>query len=205
MNFYIAGMYPNTTYNMFWQTVNQNGGGVINTGATLTFTTGAIPGSVALPTAISINPSLPPDEVNPILWHGYVPRFGTHYSIAATDLYGNFLWYLPYPVSFAPHNEEGGSVLILQTAQQDPTKPAPYAQIVREVDLAGNTVVETNAEIVSEQLVALGKRPINGFHHEAQAVTQRKPAADGRERGAGHQRKSMRLCRRQRKHLRCDR
>ena len=169
MNFYIAGMYPNTTYNVFWQTLNSSGV-VLSHGSTLTFTTGAIPASVALPTAISINPSTPPDEVNPILWHGYVPRFGTHYSIAASDLYGNFLWYLPYPVSFAPHNEQGGNMLILQTAQQDPTMPAPYAQIAREVDLAGNTVVETNAEIVSEQLVALGTRPINGFHHEARRL-----------------------------------
>jgi len=169
MNFYVAGMYPNTTYNMFWQTLNARGV-VIRQGSTITFTTGAIPGSVALPTAISINPTSPPDQVNPILWHAYVPRTGTHYSIAATDLFGNYLWYLPYPVSFAPHNEPGGGVLILQTAQQNPTVPAPYTQIVREVDLAGNTVVETNAEIVSEQLVAMGRRPINGFHHEARRL-----------------------------------
>jgi hypothetical protein len=53
-------------------------------------------------------------------------------------------------------------------------EPEPTAQIVREFDLVGMTVRETNAAVVSEQLVAQGKRPITGFHHEA------RPLPDGK-------------------------
>jgi hypothetical protein len=40
-------------------------------------------------------------------------------------------------------------------------------QIVREFDLAGNTLLETNAAPVNEQLALMGKRTISGFHHDA--------------------------------------
>lgn len=47
----------------------------------------------------------------------------------------------------------------------------PYRQILREFDLAGVTVRETNAARVNEQLVAMGKRKINAFHHEARRLS----------------------------------
>src|SRR5262249_10594330 len=37
--------------------------------------------------------------------------------------------------------------------------------------LVGMTVLETNAARVSEQLVAMGKRPITGFHHEVRTIS----------------------------------
>jgi hypothetical protein len=44
-------------------------------------------------------------------------------------------------------------------------------QIVRLFDLAGLTVLETNAARINEQLVEQGKRPISAFHHEARRLS----------------------------------
>ena len=43
-------------------------------------------------------------------------------------------------------------------------------QIVREFDLTGMTVLETNAARVNEQLAAMGMRSISAFHHEARRL-----------------------------------
>jgi hypothetical protein len=40
-------------------------------------------------------------------------------------------------------------------------------QILKEIDLAGNVLRETNADIISEQLMALGTDPIGRFNHDA--------------------------------------
>ncbi len=46
----------------------------------------------------------------------------------------------------------------------------PYQQLLREIDLDGNTVLETNVNRINEQLLALGRRKINAFHHEARRL-----------------------------------
>jgi hypothetical protein len=52
---------------------------------------------------------------------------------------------------------------------QDGTRDSSY-QFFREFDFVGNTLAETNAARVSEQLVALGLHPVNSFHHEARKL-----------------------------------
>jgi hypothetical protein len=49
----------------------------------------------------------------------------------------------------------------------DPTSTPDRGQILREIDLAGNTVSETNASQINEQLTAQGKLGITGFNHDA--------------------------------------
>jgi hypothetical protein len=49
----------------------------------------------------------------------------------------------------------------------DPASTPDKGQILREIDLAGNTVAQTNATRVSEQLFARGKLGITGFDHDA--------------------------------------
>src|SRR5262249_13322885 len=62
--------------------------------------------------------------------------------------------------------ERGGTFFgIVQNPNGDPT-----LQIVREFDVTGMTVRETNAARVNEQLVSLGRRRINAFHHEARGL-----------------------------------
>jgi hypothetical protein len=52
---------------------------------------------------------------------------------------------------------------------EDITKDVSF-QSIRKVDLTGMTVLETNAEAVNTQLVAMGKRKITGFHHEVRDI-----------------------------------
>jgi arylsulfate sulfotransferase len=58
----------------------------------------------------------------------------------------------------------GGNMLLIAN---DPTSTPASGQILREIDLAGNTVIETYASVVTEQLTAQGKLGITGFDHDA--------------------------------------
>lgn len=81
----------------------------------------------------------------------------------ATDLWGNLVWYYPHDITFVTRPDSGGRFFGIVQAEGDPSQ-----QLVREFDLAGITLRETNAARLNEQLAALGRRrPISGFHHEA--------------------------------------
>src|SRR5262249_57988388 len=81
----------------------------------------------------------------------------------ATDLDGNLMWYGPSGISLLTRMGSGGTFLGIY---EDGTKDSSY-QTLREFDLSGMTVAETNAQRVSDQLIAKGLRPITSFHHEA--------------------------------------
>ncbi len=169
MNFYVGGMYQSSTYTMLTETLDSSGG-IVASGTPLQFTTGVIPDSVSLPQSLFVPPSSPnlidPDQQLPIIIQGFLPSFGTSYKLAATDLAGKYVWYNPYTTPLFTRTDAGGKFLILYLTQTDPNVPDPYAQQFREIDLAGNPLIETNAEILSEQLVAQGKHAITGFSHE---------------------------------------
>ena len=48
----------------------------------------------------------------------------------------------------------------------DPTSPVTQWQILREIDLEGNAIRETNVDRVSEQLIDMGHQAITSFHHD---------------------------------------
>jgi hypothetical protein len=84
------------------------------------------------------------------------------YSIA-TDLDGNVIWYVPQVIQYLTRLQAGGYFFALfENADEGDDQ-----QILRKIDLAGNTVLETNAGRINEQLDALGKNHITSFHHEA--------------------------------------
>jgi arylsulfate sulfotransferase len=173
MTFEIGGMYPTTAYNMFSQTTT--GGTVVN-GPTLTFTTGALPAKPPMPTFKTlVGPGANTDTTDWLLLHNMV-KFGNDpsYPDCATDLAGNIIWY--------DNTDNAGSSL---------TRPLPNAlrltlqggkawstgiqrgQYLREFDLAGNIIHETNVGILQQELVAMGAR-------DAQACTAvPKPAPIG--------------------------
>jgi len=84
----------------------------------------------------------------------------------ATDLDGNLLWFYPENVTSLTRPEPGGYFFALI----EPPTSNGTDHIVREFDLAGNTVAETNAGRINQQLAALGKRQIIAFHHEARRL-----------------------------------
>jgi len=165
MNFYIAGMYANTTYKMHWETIKP-AGALLNLGSDLLFTTGSVSANVVIPSTTVPIPAQPPTSVSaPVLLHDYLPQSGKSIVPVATDLSGNTMWYYPTPVSLLTRTEVGGNMFIIYTGNTN-----PYQQLLREIDLAGNTVLETNVARVNEQLKALGRRTISAFHHEARRL-----------------------------------
>jgi len=156
MTFEVAGMYASTAYNMYSQTLT--GGQAVN-GPTLSFTTGALPVTIPFP---SFRVAVPPGEIdsadsvlliNPI-------QFGskTIFPVVASKLSGEIIWYY-----YAPGDHQqlltrplsGGSFLTIEDAPAwNPTTQAK--QVLREIDLAGNIIRETNTGALQEQLVAMG-------------------------------------------------
>lgn len=161
MNFYIAGMYPNTAYQMHWETVDPTGN-LLFKGIDYMFTTQAIPASVFLPAFTFSGVSTDPQQ--PIVLHNAItiPVNGHVYTSAATDLAGNVLWYTALPPT---RTENGGNVWGFVASTDD------YVQGIREVDLAGNAVLETTVGAINEQLIARGARRITAMHHEVRRIT----------------------------------
>ena len=145
-NFYIAGMYPNSEYQMHHETVSPSGM-IVQTGATYTFTTGSIPAGITFPTMTVPVPAGPPSsDTAPILLQGYI--IGA--VPTATDLSGNVLWYYHQIVGDLTRTEPGGRMFVINSP-----KSSLYIATVREIDLAGNVTLSTNAQRINEQLATL--------------------------------------------------
>ena len=145
-NFYVAGMYPSTQYLMHWE--EYAGTTLANTGADLPFTTGALPSTVHPPFQVNVPPTAHDAAYPVVLWQT---------AVLATDLLGKVIWYGP-PI--------GGNIARME--------PGGYfysysqSRLLQLYDLVGNLVLETNDEILNEQLVAKGYPTMNTFNtHEA--------------------------------------
>jgi arylsulfate sulfotransferase len=154
MNFYLAGLRPETTYLVNHIIDFSNGEQM---GPQLSLTT---PPSPFTPPALTLSQPAPSTSAG-LLLHNNL--FGPSF---ATDLAGNLVWYYSTPVTFLTEPEPGGRFLSLTW---NPTG-APVDQIFREFDVAGTTLRETNAARVNEQLTALGVRNITSFHHDARSL-----------------------------------
>ncbi len=158
MNFYVAGMYPNTAYQMHFETITPQGSLVVK-GPDQMFTTGAI--NANLPSFSFAGTSTDPQQ--PVVLHSVVtiPVNGSILAAAATDLAGNVLWYssLP-PIRTEPNGNYWGFV----------NGPDDYTQGIHENDLAGNPVLQTTVGDVNDQLQAMGARKITAFHHEVRRI-----------------------------------
>ena len=142
MNFYLAGMLPNTQYSVKHDLFT---GPMVRTSPTLSFTTGSVPAGFPNPTVR--NPADPPTSLeHPILLsaNGY-----------ATDLRGRIVWYYPVTGIGVRRPIPGGTFLTNR------------GSFLEEVDVVGGLIRQTNVARVSEQLVAMGKQPVTGFHHES--------------------------------------
>ena len=168
MNFYIAGMEASQTFLMSYRV---NTGGTITTSPQVTFTTGAIPASVKFP-AMSV--PVPPatgqsDTGDRIVLTGFA---APPYPVTATDMNANVIWYYPPSPIQLTRPVPGGTILAIADGPGTGTgvwgPSISRQQILREIDLAGNTVRETNADRVMEQLAAMGMTdPLGCFNHDA--------------------------------------
>jgi arylsulfate sulfotransferase len=157
MNFEIAGMYPDTTYNMFTQT--RTGTKTVN-GATVTYTTGVLPGNITFPKfTVNVAAGSNTDTTDFVILHNVV-RTGASavYPNVATDLAGKILWYYtPEPVQSIVLSRplQNGTMLTLENGVAW-SKTSERGQFLRQIDLAGNILRETNTGILQQELQALG-------------------------------------------------
>ena len=156
MTFEIAGMYPSTTYEMFAQTET---GGKVTDGTTVNFTTGPLPTNIVFPSFTTIvPPGTKTDTALKVLLRD-VTSAGGPYLAMATDLSGKIIWYYTLGVSAPGMNVtrallNGGMLSIQYGVAWNPASQSQ--QIVRQTDLAGNVVRETNTGAIQQQLLALG-------------------------------------------------
>jgi hypothetical protein len=160
MNFYLAGMEPNTSYTV-QHFVTQNGQSTV--GPTMSLTPGSVPSSIAGLSAANqtVLQASSAGGNDWILLQGPIglPPF-------ATDLDGNIIWYYPQPLTFLTRPDSSGRFFGINNTGTDAS-----GSVLRVFDLAGNTIQETNAAAVNTQLAALGKRQIGVFHHEARRLS----------------------------------
>ena len=155
MNFYLAGLRPQTVYSV--QHMVDTGSALV-AGPALAMTTRSLPLALAGQTVLQPAPAQSPD--------GILLQATILTNSLATDLSGNIVWYYPGNISFITRPEPGGYFFaIVENPAGDQSQ-----QVVREFDLTGMTVLETNAARINEQLAAMGMRQISGFHHEARRL-----------------------------------
>jgi arylsulfate sulfotransferase len=159
MNFYLAGMRSNTQYSA--QQTIITGSSASIAGAPILFTTPTI--SIELPPAVVTTGTIP--AVDGILLQSLLST-----SSVATDLAGNIVWISPADISMLTRPQPGGTFLGIG---EDGTQDESH-QFVREFDVAGVTVAETNAARINEQLASMGLHSINAFHHEARKLADGK-------------------------------
>src|SRR5262249_14730709 len=168
-NFFVAGMLPDTTYEM--RHVFSDGTG----SAPLFFTTGAPPPTVTFPAYTVPQPPGPgSDLAQDMVFHQFAKSPRNAPNPVATDLQGRVEWYYDTSSSgllFTHVGQSlvrGGTVLLNGT---DPDAPSPNSRnVLREIDLAGNAIRETNLAAVNAQLTALGHDVIHSFTHDVQRL-----------------------------------
>jgi hypothetical protein len=167
VNFWIAGLEAESEYTVRHE-VRGEDDALLDQGPDLRFTTGAIPASI--PAAESLRRDRGRvDESRPVLLESLMMVSGARQigSPTAYNLDGKPIWYYD-PTSLPTLTNmfrplPGGSMLV-----QLPIGPAGRTvSTLREIDLAGNLVTETNVEAVNRQLAALGYPPLTQFHHDA--------------------------------------
>jgi arylsulfate sulfotransferase len=163
MNFQIGGLRGETVYTLRHQLLDADGIPV-EFGAPLLFESG-VPARAAnaVVTDYADPASSPPERI--VLQ----APIGSGTAPFATDRVGRLLWYYDpdadgFDSATLLRPLAGGSFLIFPL-DVDGAQP-----ILREIDLAGNTLRETTAARVSEQLVARGEDPISEFHHDARRL-----------------------------------
>lgn len=177
-NFFVAGMLPNTTYEM--RDVFSDGA----TSSPLLFTTGNLPTTLAFPTfTVQQSPGPESDGDQDMVFHQLIKAPSNVPNPLATDLQGRVEWY--YDVShsgltFTQAGQSlvpGGTVLLIGI---DHDSPLPGSRnILREIDLAGNVVRETNIAAVNAELTSMGHDVITSFFHDVQRLPNGQTAVIG--------------------------
>ena len=168
-NDYVAGMLADSVYQMREEVVTKSG---VKPGEWKTFHTGISDGNF-MPVSVPVPAPFGRVVAEPVLVHSVASISGQMRPFA-TDLDGNIIWYLRQP-AFLTRIIPGGKFLALSEGA-NATNDMQRMQLVREFDLAGNVLRETNISRVAEQLGSRGIKSnckkggeecVPSFHHEA--------------------------------------
>ncbi|MEO0422133.1 MAG: aryl-sulfate sulfotransferase [Pseudomonadota bacterium] len=169
MNFYLGGMLPETNYAVRHVLLSPNGTEVVQ-GPLRQFTTGAIPEGLDDIPEVTVDSPATADVSTEERFVVFGPTAGLGGRPIATDLDGNLVWYYNPPdadesgVTLTRMSSGGRIMLIGAATSNDRFR-------VREIDLVGNTLRETNARRLSEQFAANGGTvPLTTIHHEAREL-----------------------------------
>lgn len=175
INFLVAGMLPDTTYVM--ESVADDG----EVSPPQFFTTGSLPKGLAFPNFTVLQGPAPGDmtDQNLVLHLSLALGDPTAATVFATDMTGQVNWYYDtrtsgFSIVFGTSLEPGGRMLLLLSNGN-----ALTTTTLREIDLAGNTLGETNVDAVNAQLTARGLPTVTGFHHDAVRLPDGKIAVLG--------------------------
>jgi hypothetical protein len=164
-NVYVAGMRAETTYEMRHVRIS---GPTTEASPPTQFTTGkptrSFP-SFNVVDPIDARTSLADD----VIFNSTLSVFRPQLTFpVATDRFGRVIWYYDKLLwtenksfAYATQIINGGTALILASCCER------NGNLLYEIDLAGNTVRQTNLTRVNEQLAARGQDIIRGFHHDA--------------------------------------
>jgi hypothetical protein len=179
-NFLVAGMLPNTTYEI--RHVFKDG----TASAPLLFTTGAIPATVKPPPITMPQPPAAGSDLDQGLVLQQIARSAQGLPQPyVTDLSGNVVWYYdPSQAGFeagipamGTDLVPGGTVLVTGA---DSRAPFTYSQdVLREIDLAGDPLRETNLDAINAQLPAMGHGVITSLTHDAERLPNGQTAVIG--------------------------
>ncbi|MCA9940974.1 MAG: aryl-sulfate sulfotransferase [Anaerolineales bacterium] len=164
MNFYIAGMYPTAFYWLRHETFDAQGNS-LGYGPPRYHITRFILYQFLPPNDITIPPNGDTSLYENLILHSAIIGTVNHDNFPyATDLLGRPMWgYLRefFNAVWLLRPMPGGTfTIILDGADR-------ADQVLREVDLNGNVVRQTNIPRINEQLADLGLEPATSFHHDA--------------------------------------
>lgn len=168
-NVYVAGMRADADYRMRPEVVS---GAAVQSGAWMPFHTGVLDGNFP-PVSVVVPRSAGSTISEPIIVHS-AASVSSGKRPFATDLDGNIVWYLP-ETDFLTRLSGGGRLMVLADGPNT-VNNIRRNQVVREYDIAGDVIRETNIGRVAEQMERFGihsdcrtggKECVSGFHHEA--------------------------------------
>jgi arylsulfate sulfotransferase len=168
-NVYVAGMRADTEYRLRSEVAS---GQNVNTGVWLPFHTGLMDGDFP-PVSVPVKHSTGVAVHEPFLVHSTAALTGMKRPFT-TDLNGDTVWYSGTPFMLTRVLPEG-RFLGFRDALNSINMIQRW-QALSETDLLGNTIRETNASRVAEQLEKFGIRSdcrkggaecVSSFHHEA--------------------------------------
>jgi hypothetical protein len=177
-NFFVAGMLANTTYEM--RSVRSDG----TVSSPQLFTTGALPTTLTFPTFTVQHPLDPGSDINQdMIFHQFTKSPSNVPNPLATDLTGNVVWYYDashsgLTLTFPGQSLVPGGTALLIGVDADPHIPNAR-NILREIDLTGDTVRETNLDAVNAELTAMGHDQIYSFFHDVQRLPNGETAVIG--------------------------